>query len=306
MTVDRIFHRLRPRLQVAATRRIVSFSWFSVAAFCLLAVVVGAVRLGTRTVERWGAFIGQNVHVIVYLSDDADPEMVHGLTELLRRIPTVSGAETVEPAQALARLRAVSAGLGGDPKTLDGLEAGYFPRSIEVHLSPAADLSERADDLARRLRGVPGVAEVDAMTSGLARLSGWVRLGRRLGASLLVASALLSAALLVALFVRSRRATRARAAVLLELGETPAGVRWPSSLCMATAALLGGAAGVGALSVSWRPLLARLERSLGMVASTPLPGFGGIEIGAGLAVAFVLGLAMGYFATPLPRLDERA
>jgi cell division protein FtsX len=279
---------------------------FATLAFCLLVVVAGGARLGTSTVLRWGSFVGQNVHVIVYLSEDADPEVVQGLSDLLRRIPTVAGARTVEPAEALARLRSVSASLGSDPKKLDGLEAGYFPRSIEVSLAPAADLSERAADLARRLRGVPGVEEVDAMTTGLARLAGWVKLGKRLGLTLLVAAGLFSVAVLVAVFVRSRHVSQARAAVLLQLGETTVGVRLPSSLWMGMAALVGGGAGAGILTLAWRPLLAALERGLGIVAPAPLPVLKGTEVLIGLAVAFVLGLGLGYFSTPLPKVAEHA
>jgi cell division protein FtsX len=291
------------RQQAAANRRIVVLSML---AFCVLALVAGAARLGVRTVARWGAFVGQNVHVIVYLSDDADPETVQGLAELLRRIPTVLDVRNVEPAEALARVRAISASLGGDAKNLDGLEAGYFPRSIEVHLAPVADLSGRAADLANRLRGVPGVAEVDAMTAGLARLAAWVNLGRRLGLGLLVAAAFFSVAILVAVFVRSRAAGRARSMVLLQLGETHAGVRLPAGLWMAAAALTGGGVSAVALSVGWRPMLGRIEHSLGIAVSTPLPSFNRIEILAGLAVVCLLGLGLGYFATPLPKVEEHA
>lgn len=279
---------------------------FAAAAFCLLVVIAGGARLATRTVIRWGSFVGQNVHVIVYLSEDADPEVVQGLSDLLRRIPTVAGAQTVEPAEALARLRAVSASLGSDPKKLDGLEAGYFPRSIEVRLAPAADLAERAADLARRLRGVPGVEDVDAMTGGLARLAGWVRLGRRLGLTLLVGDGLFSLALLVAVFVRSRNVSQTRAVVLLQLGETNLGIRLPTSLWMGAAALFGGGAGAAMLALAWRPLLVRLERSLGIVAPAPLPALTGAEVVAGLAVAFLFGLGLGYFATPVPKVAEHA
>ena len=289
--------------QASAHRRIVVFA---AVAFGLLAVVVGVARLGVRTVDRWGAFVGQNVHVIVYLSEDADPDVVSGLSDLLRRVPAVAAVKAVEPAQALARLRTVAASLGSDPKSLDGLEAGYFPRSIEVSLAPAADLSDRAADLARRLRGVPGVDQVDAMTSGLVRLAGWVTLGRRLGITLLVAFGLCSLSILAAVFVRSRSAGRTRAAVLLQLGETDASVRLPTGLWMAAAALLGSGVGALILGLGWRPLLVRIERGLGIASAGALPSFSGLEISCGLVVACVLGLGVGYFATPLPKVGDHA
>jgi len=288
------------------TRRHPRIVTSAVFAFCLLAMVVGITRLGTRTVDRWGGFLGQNVHVIAYLSEDADPDVVQGLVALLHRVPTVAAVKVVEPAQALARLRAVSASLGSDPKSLEGLEAGYFPRSVEVSLAPAADLSQPAADLAQRLRGVPGIEQVDAMTSGLARLASWVKLGRRLGFTLVAVCGLLSLAILALVFARSRDAGRAQAAVLLDLGESNAGVRLPASLGMAAAALLGGTLGTLLLRLAWRFALGHLEASLGIAVATPPPLLGGGEIIASLGLAFLLGLALGYFATPLPRVGIRA
>jgi len=277
-----------------------------VLAFCLLVVVTGAARLGIRTVERWGSFVGQNVHVIAYLVDDADPGVIRGLTELLGRVPTVTGVKVVDPAQALAHLRTVAASLGSEPKVLAGLEASYFPRSIEVSLAPAADLSERAANLAERLRAVPGVDQVDAMTGGLARLAAWVRLGRRLGAVLIAVFGLLSIAALLAVVVRSRNGAQNQAEVLLELGETSSAVRLPSSLWMCAAGLVGGTAGLLLLRVCWRPLLVRVESNLGIAASAPLPFLAGNEVAGGLAIVGLLGLVLGYFATPLPRADSHA
>jgi cell division protein FtsX len=289
--------------QVRRHPRIVASAVF---AFCLLAVVIGTARLGVRTVERWGALVGQNVHVIVYLSEDADPDVVKGLGDLLQRVPTVSRVTLVEPALALARLRAVSSALGTEPKTLEGLEPGYFPRSIEVTLAPTADFSQRAAELATRLRAVPGVAQVDAMTSGLVRLAGWVKLGRRLGSSLLVSCGLVSLAILAGVILRSRSTGRQQAAVLLDLGETNLRVRLPTGVWMAAAALGGGGLGALVLRLGWRPLLDRLESSLGITSHAPMPFLGGGEIVGGLAIVLSLGLVVGYFATPLPKLGDHA
>jgi cell division protein FtsX len=276
------------------------------AAFCLLALVAGGARLGTRTVARWGAFVGQNIHVIVYLTDDVDQARAQDLAELLHRVPTVAQVTAIEPASALARLSASATAFGLDGKALDGLEPAYFPRSLEVSLAPAADLSERASDLAKRLRGVPGVQQVDAMGSGLARLSVWVKLGRKLGTVVLAALALLTLGILAAVFLRSREAVARRAAVLVQLGETASGIRLPSSLWMAAAATIGGGVGALVLGLGWQPLVSRLERNLGIVTNPPFPSLDRAEIGTGFAIALVVGLVMGYFATPLPRTQDRA
>jgi cell division protein FtsX len=270
------------------------------AAFCLLALVAGGARLGSRTVDRWGAFVGQNVHLIVYLADDIEQERALGLRDILRRAPAVAQVTVIEPAQALARLNASALAFGSDGKALDGLEPAYFPRSLEVSLAPAADLALRASDLAKRLRGVPGVAEVDAMTGGLARLSIWVRLGRTLGLAVLLALGLVALLALVTVFLRSRGVVARRAAVLAQLGETPTAIRLPSGLWTAMAALAGGGTGALLLIFTWRPLLGRLESSLGIVTAPPSPPLAGVEIAVGLAAMVLAGLVMGYFAAPLP------
>lgn len=285
------------RRQVTGHPRIVAAT---VAAFFLLALVAGGARLGTRAVGQWGAFVGQNVHVIAYLADDMDEERATGLVQLLARMPAVARVTVVEPAQALARLSAMALRLASDARPLEGLEPDYFPRSLEIGLAPAADLTRRAQDLGKRLRGVPGVLEVDPMTGGLARLAAWVKLGRTIGLGILVALSLVALLALVTVFLRSRASVAERAAVLSQLGETPVGIRLPTGVWTALAALAGGAAGALALRLLWPPLLARLEDGLGIVGIPAAAPLAAAEILAGLACMTLAGLAMGYFATPLP------
>ena len=291
------------RRQVQAHRWVVLASG---AAFFLLALVAGGARLGARTVARWGSVIGQNVHVIVYLAEEVDQDRAQDLAEILRRVPTVGQVTTIEPATALARFYASASAFGLENKALDSLEPAYFPRSLEVNLMPAADLNERAADLAKRLRGVPGVLQVDAMGSGLARLSVWVKLGRKLGTTVLVALALVTLGALMAVFLRGRGAVTERAAVLVQLGETASGIRLPGSLWMAAAAAVGGGIGALVLRLGWQPLVGRLERSLGIVTSPPFPSLNPSEIAVGIAMVLLVGLTMGYFVTPLPRTQDRA
>jgi cell division protein FtsX len=291
------------RSQVTGHPRIAAAT---VAAFFLLALVAGGARLGTQAVGRWGAFVGQNVHVIAYLADDMDQEHAKGLAQVLARMPAVARVTVVEPAQALARLSAMALRLASDARPIEGLEPDYFPRSLEVSLTPAADLSRRAQDLGKRLRGVPGVVEVDAMTGGLARLAVWVKLGRTIGLAALVALALVALLALVTVFLRSRSTVAERAAVLSQLGETPVGIRLPTGVWTALAALAGGGAGALALRLAWPPILARLERALGIVGTLPSAPLAGTEILAGLGCMVLAGLAMGYFATPLPSDAEHA
>ncbi len=274
------------------------------ASFFLLALLAGTSRLGARVVAHWGGLVGQNVHLLVYLGDEMDEGTSSNLADILRRAPAVAQVAVVEPTQAFARFKASAQSFGADGKTIETLEPAYFPRSLEIRLIPAPDLGARADDLAKRLRGVPGVVQVDAMGAGLARLSAWSSFGNRLGTGALVALALLDVVALVAVFVRLRTTLARRAGVLVQLGETTSGIRLPSGLWMAVAAAAGGAVAAATLSLVWRSLVARIERSLGMVGTSALPALGRSEVAIGLAVLVVLGLVLGYFATPVPESDR--
>jgi len=108
--------------------------------------------------------------------------------------------------------------------------------------------------------------------------------------------------------LKGRDAMARRAAVMTQLGETPTAIRLPSGLWTALAALSGGGIGACILGLAWLPLLGRLERSLGIASmslstSQPLaPG----EIVGGLLLLVAAGLAMGFFATPLPSGSDHA
>jgi hypothetical protein len=75
---------------------------------------------------------------------------------------------------------------------------------------------------------------------------------------------------------------------------------------MAAAALLGSGVGALLLRFAWRPLLSRLERSLGIVSTLAPPLLNPREVEIGLALVLLLGLFMGYFAAPLPRASDHA
>jgi cell division protein FtsX len=289
------------RRQVGAHPRMVVATG---AAFCLVALVAGGARLGTRVVTRWGAFASQNVHVIAFLAENVDEERARGLAEILARSPRVTKVAVIEPEEALARLGAMALTLASDARPLEGLEPSYFPRSLEVSLAPSGDLAQRAAELGTRLRSVPGVVEVDAMSGGVARLALWIKLGRTVGVAVLVALGLLALLALVTVFLRNRGAVVRRAAVLAQLGETPAGIRLPSSLWTAAVALLGGGTGALLLTLGWNPILARLESHLGVASDLGRLPLAGLELASGLVLLAIVGLAMGYFATPLPSTSD--
>jgi cell division protein FtsX len=295
MTVAWILRRAR-RQSVSQRRAL----WAAAGSFLVLGLVSGATVLGLRATRGWMSTVGQSVHVIAFLRDDMQPDQAAQLVDLLRRRPGVARARLVEPAEALTRLRDAARPLPDTGSWLDDLEPGYFPRSIEVALVASLDLSQRATELSRRLRGLAGVADVDAMTDGVARLAAWVRFGQRLGWAVVLAAGIAALSFLVSAVLRGREARRRQAQVLVILGETSGNVRLPASIALAAAGLAGALAALVVLRIAWPALLTAVERALG-IAPAPTGFFLSFwESAAGLLAAPVLGWVLGYFSTPVP------
>ena len=277
--------------------------WTAVAlvgAFALLAVVVGGVSIAMRLADEALPRVTEHVHVIVYLKDDMEEERADALVGLLERIPGVRGAARVSPADAQARLRASVAELQGASALVDGIEAGFLPRSIEVALEPSAQVSARARDLATRLRRIAGVAEVDAMEDGLERLRSFLALVRVLGLGLAALALLLGVAVVGLAVVRGRQARSEEGAVLALLGETSLGIRLPGALLGAVTACAGLAVGLGVLFALHRTALAALRDVAGGWLAVAPRFLDAREWVLGIVVFVVTGLLVGLRSTPVP------
>jgi Cell division protein len=274
--------------------------WVAAGSFLVLGLVSGATVLGLRATRAWMNTVGRSVHVIAFLRDEMEPDQATQLADLLRRRPGVARVRMVEPAEALARLRDAARPSLATGSWLKDLEPGYLPRSIEVALAPSADLPQRATELSRRLRGLAGVAEVDAMTNGVARLAAWVRFGQRLGWAVVLAAGIVTLSFLVGTVVRGREARRRQAQVLVILGETAGNIRLPANIALAAAGLTGALAALVALRLAWPALLAAVEGALGIMP-TPAGLFLGFwESAVALLAAPMFGWVLGYLATPVP------
>lgn len=268
--------------------------YFVAAAFCLSGLFLGAGMLGARMVKRWEGILGQNIHVIVYLSDEVkNPQ---GLADLLRQHSAVQTARLIDAEEARLRLLDSTKALGA--VGFETITPSLFPRSIEVALSPTLDLTRQAHDLARRLRSVSGVLMVDDMTPGLEQLATWVRMGQRMGSFVFGSLVILAIFFPMRAFIHFRRHQRRRSAVLVQLGATPFAIRWPGAILMAGAAFGGGFVASVFLGVGSRPLVQRLEGILG-IAAGPFPDLTISQLLLALLALSVFGLFSGYLATPI-------
>lgn len=269
----------------------------STAVFLLLVLVGGGTLLAARATRAWMSTAGQGVSVLVFLRDETTAEQAAQMASLLRRTSGVAQVRVVEPEEALARVRD-SEGRSGSAAWMDDLESGYFPRSLELALVPSGDISQRATQIAQRLRGLPGVAQVDAMGDGVARLGTWVRFGQRLGWTVAVSTIIMAIVLLLGVVMRGREARARSLQVLLLLGETQSHARIPANILLAVSGLLGAAGALVALRLTWPVVLASVEHGLGLSRGAP------VLLGAGesalcLVTASAIGWLLGYLSTPV-------
>ncbi len=301
MTAAWVLHRIRRE-----PRRHASIFVAVAAVFAVAALTGGAALTGARLGPAIAANVTQNVHVITYFDDDVDEVAAARVAEALRRLPGVERVNAVESDEALRRLRQAASSLGGAEPALTTLEAGFLPRSLEIALAPDHGLPARAADLAARLRVVPGVTQVDAMTEGLARLRSWMTLGRWILLAALAAFALAALAALALLAARGRARRRQQAEVLAFLGETPSAIRLPAAVATAAAAGLGTAAGLALFVAGFRHAARAFEAVMGMgvalsAAPPSLAFWAPRELALAVVAAVVTGGIVGYGSTPVPR-----
>src|SRR4051812_15889976 len=260
----------------------------------LAAALGGAALLGRRAGTLLLTRVQQQVHVIAYLDDGLGGAERERLVEALRRLPSVEQAHLVGPDEALVRLRAAAASLGGNA-AISAVEPGFLPRSVEIAVRPSDTLAASTAELAARLRKLPGIAEVDDMSEGLGRLEGWLRLARRLGLFGLILACLAAAAGVTVALVGWRGRGR-EAEVLRLLGETPAAISLAPALAAAAAALLGAMVGLVSAAVSFPRLVATLAAAARLGPLT-VPALGPGELALGLVAAAVIGGVAGHLGT---------
>jgi len=270
-------------------------------AFALLMMLMGSARLVSQISDSVLPRLAENVHVIAYLQDDMTTDKAHALAEIVSRVPGVEQVRAVGSAEALNRLRAESKSMGGVSAFLSGVEEGFLPRSLEVKLKATNSLSDRATVLAARLRKIPGIAEVDAMEDGLARLRSVLALCKGLGWSLFALALVAGVAVLVLPLIQGRQRRQQEVAVLTLLGETPEGIRRPWAIAGGAAALLGTGLAWMLLWVAHATLSHSLAELLGSWVPGQLPFVPWHEMLGATVIAVIVGAWVGRRAMPSMR-----
>jgi cell division transport system permease protein len=180
-------------------------SLLSTATIALALVVLGGFLLVTSNLRRVGSTWSSAAELSVYLTEQVTPAEREALERLLTPGATIAAREYVSKDEALNRFKQTFGDLAGG---IEGVGDNPLPASYEVRLRAETGARQAVDDLAGRLRQMPGVADVRYDRQWLDRLLAAARviraIGLLLGAVLTVAAAL-TVANVVRLALHARR-----------------------------------------------------------------------------------------------------
>jgi cell division transport system permease protein len=245
--------------------------------------VLGFFLIANDNVQRLTGRWTESAELSVYLTDDATPEQLTIVSDLIDKSGLAAARMYVSKDEAARRFRADFPDLAPAAEKLD---SNPFPASFDVHLNPSVREAEAAlDTLATTLGGLAGVADVRYDRRWLSRLNTAIRFVRGIGL-LIVSMLAVAAALTVANVVRLAAAARRDEIEIMQLVGAPlAYVRGPF---IAEGVLQGGAGAVVAVGLLWGVFLAARAR-YGAMAAEAL-GLGSLTF---LPLELVLGLVAG-------------
>jgi cell division transport system permease protein len=220
-----------------------------------------------RLVGRWS----ESAELSVYFKDDASPEQLKMVDDLIAQSGLSSQREYVSKQRAAERFRQDFPDLAGSAERLD---SNPFPASTEVRLRPEVRSAGVAvDALAAALGGVAGVADVRYDRRWLNRLNGLVRFLRAIGVVIIGLLAIASA-MTVANVVRLAALAREDEIEIMELVGAP--LEYVRGPFVVEGILQGGAGGVLAILLLWG-LSAVARAQYGQVAAETI-GLGTITL----------------------------
>lgn len=277
-----------------ALRGIRSGGVSSVLAFLATAIALSILGLFVLTAHNFALLLdrwSEGFQVTVYLADGTGPKEAAALLAAVRRQPEVGEAVHTTPEEALKTFKKE---LGDQKSLLEGLGENPLPASIDIKLKPEARKLIEVEALARRIKTLPGAAEIQygqEWISNLSIIMGVLRIVSLAGGGLIAAGVIFLVANTIKLTVYARRD---EVEVLSILGATPSFIRTPFVLEGMIQGGLGAAAALGVLAalVGWVNYeLARTSHLLvGSVRIEHLP----LSSAAGLEL---FGIALGWIGS---------
>ncbi|MEK7267818.1 MAG: permease-like cell division protein FtsX [Nitrospirota bacterium] len=180
----------------------------------------------------------EDIQVIVYLNDGLSPQNVSDLQQRLNTEQGIASLTYVSKEQALADFRAQ---FPSELHLLQGLGENPLPASFVMTLGPQFRSSESVKRWAERVKGVPGVAQVQysrEWIENLATVIGYIELAAIAVGAILSAASVTIIASVIRLTVYARRD---EIEIMQLIGATGAFIKIPYLLEGAVLGALGGA-----------------------------------------------------------------
>lgn len=180
----------------------------------------------------------EDIQVIVYLNDGLSPQNVSDLQQRLNTEQGIASLTYLSKEQALADFRAQ---FPSELHLLQGLGENPLPASFVVTLGPQFRSSESVKRWAERVKGVPGVAQVQysrEWIENLATVIGYIELAAIAVGAILSAASVTIIASVIRLTVYARRD---EIEIMQLIGATGAFIKIPYLLEGAVLGALGGA-----------------------------------------------------------------
>ena len=252
------------------------------AALAILTIATGLFVLGfflvlnenlQRLVERWSA----SAELSVYLRDEATPEQLARIDEMVGQSGVTAERRYVSKAEALARFRTDFPDLAGAAAALD---QNPLPASFELRLKPEIrDATGAIEGLVSALRAMNGVEDVRYDREWLSRLNVIVRAARVAGGVVVLLLAL-AAAMTVGNVVRlAAEARRDEIEIMQLVGAPLAYVRGPFVIEGLLQGGIGAALAMGALALGYLYLRMRFPVTFLPLEMVALVIVGGMLLG---------------------------
>jgi cell division transport system permease protein len=177
----------------------------STATIALALFVLGAFLIVTANLQGLAAQWSNSAELSVYLADDVTPEQRQAIEAMLAPSDVIASREFVSKRDAVSRFKQMFTELGS---TIDTLGDNPLPASYELRMRPGSNVGAVVDQVASRVRGLPGVVDVRYDRQWIGRLLSAVRIVRAIGVGLgllLTAAAALTVANVVRLALYARR-----------------------------------------------------------------------------------------------------
>lgn len=278
----------------ASLRRRPRASLTAVITIAAAMAIPGGFTVAMRNANRVMAGWEQSAELSVFLRNDVTPQQVSALEQAIDASGIASGRTFVSQGEALRRFRDDFPDLGAAAASL---EQNPLPASIEARLDPGRARQEEVGTLVTRLTRLPGVADVRADRTWLARILSLMRMVRALAITIAGLLAI-AAAFTVANVVRLAAVARTQEIEIMQLVGAPAAyVRGPF---VAEGVIQGGAGAVLAVVLLGFALLGLQLRYAPVLTDTlglPSVSFMTPLLAAGLIVGgMAIGCLGGYIA----------